>query len=64
MNVLETGFKLFDFFFLWRYVTNFLFFHSFFFFFVSFVFERNIDHLVDVIDTISIDKVRYILISI
>lgn len=36
----------------------------FFFFFVSFVFERNIDHLVDVIDTISIDKVRYILISI
>lgn len=35
-------------------------FYSFIFFFIFFVFERNIDHLVDVINTI--DNVRYIFI--
>lgn len=45
------GFKLFDFFFHGN--TNFLFFH---FFFIFLAFERNINRL-DVIDTISIDKI-------
>lgn len=45
-------------FFLWRYTTIF---YSFIFFFIFFVFERNIDHLVDVIDTISMDIMFFLI---
>lgn len=38
---------------------DFLFFH--FFFFIFFVLERNIDHFVDVIDTISMDIMFFLI---
>lgn len=52
-TILETGFKLFDFFFYGN--TNFLFFH-FFFFFIFLAFERNINRL-DVTISIDVDKI-------
>lgn len=36
-------------------------FYSFIFFFIFFVLERNIDHLVDVIDTISMDIMFFLI---